>query len=115
MKLILTIFLGVALVACGGRSASPIQTAQPGDKQLSCEGIGAQIVQYQNAKADLGAEISKRQKRNIGWGIAGIFLFPLWFGLDLGDAPETEGAAIQKRLNQLTRYAASNNCTNLIY
>ena len=115
MKLILTIFLSMALVACGGRSATPIQTAQPGDRQLSCEAIEAQVVQYQNTLPDLDLEISSRKKRNIGWGIAGIFLFPLWFGLDLGEAPETEKSAVQKRLNQLTRYAASNSCKNLAY
>ena len=103
------------LAACAGRSADPIQVAQPRDRQLQCNEIEAQMLQYSNAISDLDAEISRRNKRNIGWGVAGIFLFPLWFALDLGDAPEAEKAAYQKRKNQLARYGSMKNCQNLIY
>ena len=115
-KNILSVLLCVGLLAaCAGRSASPIQVTQPGDRNLSCDEIVAQMTQYNNEIADLDAEISSRQKRNIGFGVAGIFLFPIWFGLDLGDAPEQEKAAYKKRINQLVRYGANQKCENLLY
>lgn len=101
----------IILTACVGRTPHPISTVQPGDKHLACSQIEAEVIQRQDGLQDLETERATRQQANIAKGIGGILLFPVWFFLDLGSAPETEASAIKKRLNTLKRHANNKDCS----
>ena len=98
------------LAACGGRDADPIASKQVGDKDLACGEIEEELIMVQGDVDALIGEKSDSRTENIAWGVAGLFFFPLWLGLDLTQAEEVEMRALEKRARELERIARKKDC-----
>jgi hypothetical protein len=96
---------GLALSACAGRDPQPIATVQPQDQYSDCTMIRAEI-EANNAKTkQLADEQGLKVAQNVGAGVVGIVIWPVWFGMDFKDAAGKEVAALQARQQYLTTLA----------
>jgi hypothetical protein len=94
--------LGIALVGCAGRDPQPIATVQQQDTVADCTMIRAEI-EANNAKVtQLANEQGWKVAQNVGAGVVGLVLWPVWFGMDFKDAAGKEAAALQARQQYLT-------------
>ena len=102
---VLTIAIGLALSACAGRDPQPTVTVQPQDAYSDCTMIRAEI-EANNAKTkQLADEQGFKVAQNVGAGVVGVVLWPVWFGMDFKDAAGKEVAALQARQQFLTTLA----------
>jgi uncharacterized protein YcfL len=98
--------LGIALVGCAGRDPQPIATVQQQDAYADCTMIRAEI-EANNAKVtQLANEQGWKVAQNVGAGVVGIVIWPVWFGMDFKDAAGKEAAALEARQKYLTVLAA---------
>lgn len=97
--------LGIALAGCAGRDPQPIATVQVQDAYSDCTMIRAEI-EANNAKVtQLANEQGWKVAQNVGAGVVGLVLWPVWFGMDFKDAAGKEAAALQARQQYLTTLA----------
>jgi len=106
-KIIINILLcaSVFLAGCpsAGREPNPIALKMPGDPDLSCDLIQAEMV---NLRADM--EILKPHTNKF-W--SNVFLFLLWPPImDVKDAEKIEYNAMQRRHNHLLIIAKEKDC-----
>lgn len=96
----------MASAACAGRDPQPIATIRPQDAYSDCTMIRAEI-DANNAKAtQLAGEQGGKVAQNVAAGVAGLVIWPIWFGMDFKDAAGKEAAALQARQQYLTTLAA---------
>jgi uncharacterized protein YcfL len=94
--------LGIALVGCAGRDPQPIVTVQAQDAVADCTMIRAEI-EANNAKVtQLANEQGWKVAQNVGAGVVGLVIWPVWFGMDFKDAAGKEAAALEARQKYLT-------------
>jgi uncharacterized protein YcfL len=94
--------LGIALVGCAGRDPQPIVTVQQQDVYADCTMIRAEI-EANNAKVtQLANEQGWKVAQNVGAGVVGLVIWPVWFGMDFKDAAGKEAAALEARQKYLT-------------
>jgi hypothetical protein len=104
-NLIYVTALAVTLGACAGRDPQPIATVQATDMNADCTMIRAEI-EANNAKVtQLANEQGWKVAQNVGAGVVGLVLWPVWFGMDFKDAAGKEAAALQARQQYLTTLA----------
>jgi hypothetical protein len=97
--------VGLALSACAGRDPQPIASVQAQDVYSDCTMIRAEI-EANNAKASqLASEQGGKVAQNVAAGVAGLVIWPIWFGMDFKDAAGKEAAALQARQQYLTTLA----------
>ena len=78
---------------------------QPQDVYSDCTMIRAEI-EANNAKTkELADEHGLKVAQNVGAGLAGIVIWPIWFGMDFKGAAEKDAAALQARQQYLTTLA----------
>ena len=112
MKINLLLFpvLIFALASCGGRTANPVASYQPGDEKRSCDGLRMEI-------ADNEQDISKlipfedATGKNVALGVAGAFLIVPWFFMDFKDAEKIEIKALRRRNQWLREVASNKDCS----
>jgi hypothetical protein len=94
--------LCIALVGCAGRDPQPIVTVQQQDVYADCTMIRAEI-EANNAKVtQLANEQGWKVAQNVGAGVVGLVIWPVWFGMDFKDAAGKEAAALEARQKYLT-------------
>jgi cell division septation protein DedD len=94
--------LGIALAACAGRDPQPIVTVQAQDQYSDCTMIRAEI-EANNAKVtQLANEQGWKVAQNVGAGVVGLVIWPVWFGMDFKDAAGKDAAALEARQKYLT-------------
>ena len=104
-KLFFTVAIGLALSACAGRDPAPVASVQPQDMYSDCAMIRAEI-EANNAKAaDLANEQGWKVAQNVGAGLAGLVIWPIWFGMDWKGSAAKDAAALQARQEYLTTLA----------
>jgi hypothetical protein len=96
---------GLALSACAGRDPEPIATVQPQDAYSDCTMIRAEIEGNNQKAKDLADEQGWKVAQNVGAGVVGLVIWPLWFGMDFKGAAGKEAAALQARQQYLTTLA----------
>jgi hypothetical protein len=97
--------LGAALCACAGRDPQPVASVQPQDAYSDCTMIRAEI-EANNMKAQqIANEQGWKVAQNVGAGVVGLVIWPVWFGMDFKDAAGKEAAALQARQQFLTTLA----------
>lgn len=105
------ILAAAALAAgCAGRSPNPVATVQPEDRYLDCTAIEAEIVANNNTMQGLASEEGAKVAQNVVAGVVGLFIWPVWFGMDFQGAAGKEEAALQSRQQYLTALALQRNC-----
>lgn len=114
MKKILacTLIATIALMGCAGRAANPVMQDQIGDNKKSCQTLETEMAGIQAQIQTLIPESDKTGK-NVGLGIAGVFLIVPFFFMDLTDSEKTEITAYRMRYNRLQTIASQKNCTFL--
>ena len=102
-------FLGVFLEQ---RHWSPAQigVVQPQDGAMDCLAIQAEVNSNSTRIADLGRESSNKVAQNVAAGVAGLFIWPLWFAMDFQGAADKDTAALQSRQNYLGTLASQRGC-----
>lgn len=96
---------GLALAACAGRDPQPVASVQPQDAYSDCTMIRAEI-EANNAKAkELADEQGIKTAQNVAAGVAGLVIWPIWFGMDFKGAAAKDAAALQARQEYLTTLA----------
>jgi cell division septation protein DedD len=94
--------LGIAVVGCAGRDPQPIATVQMQDQYADCTMIRAEI-EANNAKVtQLANEQGWKVAQNVGAGVVGLVIWPVWFGMDFKDAAGKDAAALEARQKYLT-------------
>jgi hypothetical protein len=97
--------IGLALSACAGRDPAPIASVQPQDMYSDCTMIRAEI-EANNAKTkELADEQGWKTAQNVGAGLAGLVIWPIWFGMDWKGSAAKDAAALQARQEYLTTLA----------
>lgn len=97
--------LGIAVAACAGRDPQPIATVQPQDAYSDCTMIRAEIEANNQKVTQIANEQGWKVAQNVAAGVAGLVLWPVWFGMDFKDAAGKEAAALQARQQYLTTLA----------
>lgn len=99
---VLLAMLGIALVGCAGHDPAPIATVQAQDAYADCTMVRAEI-EANNAKVtQLANEQGWKVAQNVGAGVVGLVIWPVWFGMDFKDAAGKEAAALEARQKYLT-------------
>jgi hypothetical protein len=104
------ILAAAALAACAGRSPNPVATVQPEDPYLDCTAIEAEIAANNTTLQGLASEEGGKVAQNVVAGVVGLFIWPVWFGMDFQGAASKEEAALQSRQQYLTTLALERNC-----
>lgn len=107
--------VGLALITgCAGRSPDPVAVVQPIDKHMTCDDIYAEV-KANNAKiVDLSGDQGEKVAQNVAAGVAGLFIWPLWFAMDFQGTAGKEIAALQARNEHLASNAKNLNCSQPI-
>lgn len=95
---------------CAGRAPQPVAVVQAGDKTLDCPAIAAEVTANDAKIKELGREEGAKVAQNVAAGVAGLFIWPLWFAMDFQGAASKEVAALQQRQSYLATLAEQKNC-----
>lgn len=89
--------VALTLSGCAGRAPEISPLVLASDKHVTCEAIEAET-RINNAKiTDLSAEQGFKLGQNVVAGVAGIFVWPAWIGLDFQNAAGKEADALSQR------------------
>jgi hypothetical protein len=99
------------LGACAGRDPQPIATVQATDTYASCTQIYAEIQANNIRVQELADEQGLKVAQNVAAGVAGLVIWPLWFGMDFKGAASKEVTALQARQQFLTTLATERCAT----
>ena len=110
MRWIAFVMAAAMLVGCGGRSANPVASYQPGDEQRSCTGLQAEIASNEQEIIRL-LPYENAAGKNVALGVAGVFFIVPFFFMDFKDAEELEIRALRQRNQRLREIAYNNECS----
>lgn len=102
--------LAAALAGCAGRAPQPVEVVQSQDRFLDCTAIAAEVKADDARIQELGAEQGAKTAQNVAAGVAGLFIWPLWFAMDFQGAASTETTALQSGQEYLATLAAQKRC-----
>ena len=100
----------VALGACAGRAPQPVAVVQPQDRYSDCLAIAAEVRGNNQKVQELGSEEGAKVGQNVAAGVAGLFIWPLWFAMDFQGAAGKEVTALQTRQGYLATLAEQRRC-----
>lgn len=100
----------LALAGCAGRAPQPVAVVQPQDRFIDCTTIQAEILANNKTVQGLASEESGKVVQNVAAGVAGLFIWPLWFAMDFQGAASTEEVALQSRQEYLATLAIQRGC-----
>jgi hypothetical protein len=104
---------GILLVAgCAGRAPQPVAVVQPEDRYIDCTAIQAEITANNKTVQELGSEEGTKVVQNVAAGVAGLFIWPLWFAMDFQGTAGKEEAALQSRQEYLASLALQRGCSS---
>jgi hypothetical protein len=109
-KLLLLSAISFGLIACAGRDPQPVATVQAQDNYADCTQIRAEIEANNVRAKQLADEQGLKVAQNVGAGVVGLVIWPVWFGMDFKDAAGKEVAALQSRQQYLATLATQ-RCT----
>ncbi len=106
----LAVLAALALVSCAGRAPQPVAVVQPQDRYMDCTAIQAEILANNKTVQGLGSEEGAKVAQNVAAGVAGLFIWPLWFAMDFQGAASKEEVALQSRQEYLATLAVQKGC-----
>jgi hypothetical protein len=109
-EMIFTVLAVMAFTSCAGRSPEPIAVVQPQDRYLDCAAIEAEVVANNKTVQQLSSDEGSKVAQNVAAGVAGIFIWPLWFAMDFQGTAGKEEAALQSRQQYLGTLAIERGC-----
>ena len=93
--------LAIATGACAGRAPQPVSVVQAQDQSTDCTALQAEIQANSVRVQQLADEQGIKVAQNVAAGVAGLFIWPLFFAMDLQGTAATEAAALQQRQQYL--------------
>ena len=72
---------------------------------MDCTAINAEITANTARQGGLGSEKGGKVAQNVAAGVAGLFIWPLWFAMDFQGAADTESRALDARDQYLSSLA----------
>jgi hypothetical protein len=105
-----TMVVAVAVVGCAGRAPAPVAVVQAQDRYMDCPAILVEVTANNQRLSDLASEQGWKVAQNVGAGVAGLFIWPLWFGMDFQGTAGKEAAALQSRQQYLAVLAEQRHC-----
>jgi len=106
LKSVTVATIAIVLGACAGRAPQPVAVAQMQDQHANCAALQAEI-QANNARVQqLADEKGIKLAQNVAAGVAGLFIWPLWFAMDLQGTADVEINALQSRQQYLATLAS---------
>ena len=109
-RIFTTIALAASLGACAGRAPQPVAVVQPQDRYMDCSAVLAEVQANNQKIQDLGSDEGAKVGQNVAAGVAGLFIWPLWFAMDFQGAAGKEVAALQSRQQYLATLAEQKQC-----
>jgi hypothetical protein len=100
----------MALVACAGRSPQPVAVVQPQDRYTDCAAIAAEVQANNQKVQELASDEGAKVAQNVAAGVAGLFIWPLWFAMDFQGTASKEVTALQSRQQYLGILAEQKRC-----
>jgi hypothetical protein len=104
-RALLAVAITCGLAACAGRDPQPTVTVQAQDQYSNCTMIRAEIEANNQKVQQLANEQGWKVAQNVGAGVVGLVIWPVWFGMDFKDAAGKEAAALQARQKYLMELA----------
>jgi len=98
------------LSACAGRAPQPVAVVQPQDRYVDCLAIAAEVQANNQKIQELASGEGSRVGQNVAAGIAGLFIWPLWFAMDFQGAAGKEITALQTRQQYLGTLTEQKRC-----
>jgi hypothetical protein len=95
---------------CAGRAPAPVAVVQAQDRYMDCPAILVEVTANNQRLSDLASEQGWKVAQNVGAGVAGLFIWPLWFGMDFQGTAGKEAAALQSRQQYLAVLAEQRHC-----
>ncbi len=83
MKLTSIAVLFFLVAGCGGRIANPAAEYQYGDDNKNCNHLKAELAQINNDIVIKKQAQSTASASNVGIFVVGLFIWPVWFAMDL--------------------------------
>ncbi len=77
---------------------------------MDCTAIAAIVKANDRKIQELASEDGAKVAQNVAAGVAGLFIWPLWFGMDFQGAASTETTALQSRQEYLGASAEQKRC-----
>jgi hypothetical protein len=77
---------------------------------MDCPAITAEVTANDAKLKDLGRESGNKVAQNVAAGVAGLFIWPLWFAMDFQGAADKETVALQQRQSYLATLAGQRGC-----
>ena len=77
---------------------------------MDCTAIGAEVKANDTKIRGLASEQGAKVAQNVAAGVAVLFIWPLWFGMDFQGAASTETTALQSRQEYLGTLAQQKRC-----
>ena len=105
----LAVLAALLLVSCAGRAPQPVAVVQSQDRYMDCTAIQAEILANNKTIQGLGSEEGGKVAQNVAAGVAGLFIWPLWFAMDFQGAATKEEVALQSRQEYLATLAGCGN------
>ena len=100
----------ITLVGCAGRQPQPVAVVQVHDRFMDCSAIQTEVL-ANNAKVEhLATESGNKVTQNVAAGVAGLFIWPLWFAMDFQGTTDKETAALTSRQQYLAVLAEQRRC-----
>jgi uncharacterized protein YcfL len=112
-ELIYPVLAVMALTGCAGRSPEPVAVVQQQDRYLDCAAIEAEVVANNKTVQQLSFDEGSKVAQNGAAGVAGIFIWPLWFAMDFQGTAGKEEAALQSRQQYLGTLAIERGCATV--
>jgi hypothetical protein len=103
-------FVLAVLAGCAGRAPAPVAIIQPTDRFMDCAAIQAEVLANNAKVQDLASESGGKVAQNVAAGVAGVFIWPLWFAMDFQGATDKEVAALNARQQYLAVMAEQRQC-----
>jgi hypothetical protein len=96
--------------ACAGRAPQLVDVVQQKDRYMDCAAILAEVQANNQRVQELANEQGWKVAQNVAAGVAGLVIWPLWFGMDWQGAATKEAQALQSRQQYLATLAEQRNC-----
>ena len=104
------VLLLAAVAGCAGRAPQPVAVVQPQDRYPDCPAIYAEVQANNKKIQDLAGDQGSKVAQNIAAGVVGLFIWPVWFGMDFQGAAGKEVDALNSRQQYLATLAEQRNC-----
>ena len=98
---------------CAGRAPELTPIVQSTDQFANCDQILAEIKANNQRMADLAGEEGMKVGQNVAAGVVGLFIWPVWFGMDFQDAAAKEGKSLSQR-NEYLGTLAQQRCNRSV-